>query len=144
MSQGFVFATPVAGSGLSSTQERVNNDAIGTLNAGKVAPINPRKGMPWLDTTGTPLLLKTWDGNQWVIGAEFPLFQAAIAPVRFAITPAIAVWTLTHNLNKTTVAVFAYDSNGVVLQPLSVDVSDPNVAVVTHAFLLAGSALVIG
>ena len=148
MSQGFIFGQPVLRGPLASEIVRKNLDAIGSLNAGTTAPANPDKiiGMPWLDTTGAPTLfcLKFFDGTTFQTLIEFPFATGVAGVIRSSINPAATVWTLIHNLNKSSVAVSLYDLTGNKIDASDVDVSNPNQAVVTHPAPVAGNALIIG
>jgi hypothetical protein len=146
MTQGFIFGQPVTRSGLLSKIVKDNLDAIGTLNAGATAPANPEEGMPWLDTSGSPtaFALKFYDGSAWQTIAEFPFATTATAIVRIAVNPAAQTWNLLHNLGKSTVTVTCFDLSGKVIDPLDIDISNVNQAVVQHAASIAGAALVFG
>lgn len=147
MVQGFVFPYPANNSGLVSAIVRTNLSAIGSMNSGDTAPTNPQTGMPWLDTsrftTYGELTLKTWSGSAWVILVEYPASSYS-EMVRFTVsTPAVS-WTLAHSLGKANVTVQVFDASGFLVTPLSVDVSNTNTVTVTHAFAIAGSAIVLG
>lgn len=148
MTQGFIFGQPVNRGPLASEAVRKNLDAIGSLNAGTTAPANPNSviGMPWLDTTNAPTLfsLKFFDGTTWQTLIEFPFATGVAGIVRSTVNPAAQVWTVIHNLNKSSVDVALYDLTGKRIDASDVDVSNPNQAVVTHAAPVAGNALIIG
>lgn len=146
MTQGFVFGQPVLRSGLVSQIVRDNFDAVGSWHEGPTAPLNPRLGMPWLDTSQSPLsfTLKFFDGTAFQIIATFPFIAATTGIVRFVINPAVQVWNLLHNLGKPSVAVALYDLSGNAVVALDVDVSNANQVDVTHAVPIAGLAMVIG
>ncbi len=148
MAQGFVFTYPAYRSGLSSQIVRTNLDAIGSMNAGTSAPTAPQQGMPWLDvsklTSDNELSLKVWDGGAWRVIAVFPFEDRFTEVVRFTITTAAIVWSLTHSFGDSPVSVQLYDVNGNEMKPLSINTVNNNTVVVTHAFAVAGSAIVIG
>lgn len=147
MVQNFVFNSPARRSALSSAVVAANLDAIGSLNSGNTAPVNPQVGMPWLDTsvyeTSGVVYLKIWDGSDWVTFAQYPSIEySKIA--RFNVsTPSIG-WSFSHNFNKPNVSVQVFDSGGNKINPISIDVSNVNTVVITHAFPVAGSVVVIG
>lgn len=146
MSQGFVFGTPANQSNLESIKVRVNLDALGTANAGTTAPAAPKEGMFWLDTLDEPTewRLKQFLGGAFQTLITFPTAVNTGTITLFTITPAVATWTLTHNFNRAAVAVSLFDTNGKSIEALDVNVSDANEAVITHAFALGGTAVVIG
>ena len=146
MSQGFIFGQPATRAGLTSQFVRANFDAIGTLNAGPDEPLNPEEGMPWLDTTDAPtaVKLKVFIGSAFQVIAEFPFTSLAVSLVRFPISTATALWEVIHNLGKPSVSVTLFNISGKVIEALDIDVTDVNKAVVTHAYPLVGSALVVG
>lgn len=146
MTQKFVFGQPVNMEALASVFIRNNLDSIGSLNAGNQAPTNPQTGMPWLDTSNAPtsLQLKVFVSNAWRTIAEYPAVTGAINAVRLVVGSAQQTWTLLHNLNKSTVSVTLFDLADDEIEPLNIDVTDPNQAVVQHAVPIAGSALVLG
>jgi hypothetical protein len=146
MSQDFIFGMPPNREALASIFVRNNLDSIGSLNSGPTAPSNPREGMPWLDTAGSPssFALKFYDGSAWQTIAEFPFATTATAIVRVAVNPAVQTWNLLHNLGKSTVTVTCFDLSGKVIDPLDIDISNVNQAVVQHAAPIAGAALVFG
>ena len=146
MSQGFIFGTPANKSDLESAKVRVNLNAVGSANAGDTAPAGPEEGMFWLDNSDAPT---QWRLNQflsgdWQVLFTFPSTSGAAASILFVITPAVATWTLEHNFNKAAVSVSLYDTNGRAVEALEVNVVDVNEVVVTHAFPLGGTAVVIG
>ncbi|KKN80247.1 hypothetical protein LCGC14_0332160 [marine sediment metagenome] len=146
MSQGFVFGTPANRSDLESVKVRVNLDALGTANAGDTAPAAPKEGMFWLDTSNAPTqwLLKQFLGGAFQILISFPTPTNTATITLFTITPAVVTWTLTHNFNRAAVSVSLFDTNGKSVEALDVNVSNVNEAVITHAFALGGTAVVIG
>ena len=146
MVQGFVFYTPVKRGALASSVVRRNFNAAGSWNAGASAPSNPQKGMPWLDTSGEPseYSLKFWDGSAWKVIASWPYEDKFGEVVRFEITVPSAIWSLSHSLDVDNVTVVLFDTNGLKIEPLEIDVSNSNTCVVTHAVPVAGSAIVIG
>lgn len=58
-----------------TTGQKLNDffETIFTLNAGDTAPINPRDGEPWLDTSNgfTDAVLKIYNGTEWVLANEY-------------------------------------------------------------------------
>jgi hypothetical protein len=146
VTQGFVFGQPVTREGLFSQFVRDNFDALGTLNAGDTEPLNPQEGMPWLDTSQAPTkyIFKIFTGGSFQTAFEFPAAATAVSLIRIPITVAASTWNLVHNLGKDNVSVALFDLSNKVIEALDVDVSNVNQAVVTHAYPLTGSALVIG
>lgn len=146
MTQGFEFGQPATRSNLASEFVRKNFEALATLNAGDTAPLNPQDGMPWLDTSNAPVTysLKTFFGGAWQTVVEFPAASSGVSVFRAEIGVASSVWTIDHNLGQDNVSVTLFDLTGKVIEALEIDTANSNQAVVTHAYPLLGSALVIG
>ena len=146
MTQQFVFGQPVPNSVLASIIVQKNLDSLGTTNEGTTAPLNPQKGMLWLDTSGAPASteLKYWDGAAWQAIASFPLIAPPTGIVRISVSPAVQTWTLIHNFGKSSVDVTLFDLAGKTITPLDVDITNINQAVIQHAAPLEGAALLVG
>lgn len=146
MTQGFVFGQPVTREGLISQFVRANFDAVGSLNAGDTAPENPQEGMPWLDTSEAPTIfrLKVYLAGVFQVMAVFPVVLADTVSARIVIGVPAVTWTLVHNFGQPTVSVTLFDLTGKMIEALDVDVTDVNQAIVTHAYPVAGAALVVG
>lgn len=146
MVQGFVFGQPATRTVLASRIVRDNFDALGTTHEGPTAPLNPQKGMFWLDTAGEPsiFLLKFFDGTSFQIIAQFPLTAPISGIIRVTINPAAKVWTVVHGLGQPAVIVHLFDLSAKEITALEVDLSDIDQAVVSHAAPVAGLAMVVG
>lgn len=146
MVQGFVFGQPATRTVLASQIVRDNFDALGTTHEGPTPPLNPQKGMFWLDTAGEPtvFLLKFFDGTSFQIIAQFPFAAPVSGIIRVTINPAIKVWTIVHNLGKPSVIVHLFDLLAKEIEALEIDTSNIDQAVANHAAPVAGVAMVVG
>lgn len=146
MVQGFVFGQPATRTVLASRIVRDNFDALGTTHEGPTPPLNPQKGMFWLDTAGEPVifLLKFFDGTSFQIIAQFPFAAPISGIIRVTISPAAKVWTVVHNLGQPAVIVHLFDLSAKEITALEIDLSDIDQAIVNHAAPVAGLAMVVG
>jgi len=146
MAQDFVFSNPIHRSGLISEIIRNNLDAIGSLNSGTAEPDDPEVGMPWLDTSSSPttFYLKVYTAAGWLTIATYPTVTSYASFYRASVSVASASWSITHSLSVRPVAVHCFDSSYNKIEPLSVDTSNVNIAVIIHAAALTGHVLITG
>lgn len=92
-------------------QDAANDiNALQSMNAGTTAPASPSLGTRWLDTSGTPYVLKIWSsaGSQWVAVAAFNNSTAQwIPPIGGGTIPSItsAATTDLGSVRQATVSV---------------------------------------
>ena len=81
MAQKDASITPDESGSAHLTTQSQQGEALQTNNSGGTEPSYKKAGMYWLDTSGTPWILKMYDGTDWIIQGYFNATTNLYTPV---------------------------------------------------------------
>lgn len=152
MTQGFDSSKPEFQDPLLSSPMRMNLTAIASSNSGPTAPANPLEGQLWVDTSNPAnislnmFLTGVWKTILQNIQAGAPN-QTSVGKFVFTQSPALASWSVQHDLGTEDVIVGLIDTSvspAEVMLPDTIQIIDENNVTITFTTPQEGRAIVQG